>query len=145
MSKLGFDKALRQIARAEREFFQKGMKAAQKDFKKNFANETDSESGTRWHPVLRNQPPPILDVKGKLKKEALDPANIKIYTGKAVLTVDPIDTDRKRPDGYAKFQQDGFRHASGTDVPARPFITQSAALTTEQEKILLDVTDKIFK
>lgn len=136
MSKLGFNKAIANYTKMEQAFFRRGMRAAQQEFKRNFDTESDAETGRSWDMVLRGYPPPILDVTGQLRAEALSSKNVKIYRGKAVLTVDPIDG---RGRGYAAYHQDG------DGVNQRKFLTQSTNLTRVQTNILLDCFDGTIK
>ena len=120
----------------EKRFLTKGMRAAQSEIRRNFNKETDSESGNAWTMVLRGYPPPILDVTGELRAQALHSGNVVIMPHKAVLTIDPKDSTGR---GYAVYHQDGV------NVHQRRFVTQSAKLTTDQTNILLNEIDREFK
>lgn len=141
MSKLGFDKALRRLAVAEKRFFVLAMQAAQKEFKTNFDTESNVQTGQSWDMVVRGYPPPILDVTGELRAETLSRKNISYFRNKAVLTVDPIDN---RGRGYASYHQEGFTHKNGTEVEARKFLTQSRQLDRIQLNHLYDCAEWVF-
>lgn len=136
MSRLGFDRMLRNIRQINKEFLREGMKAAQKEFKQNFEFEVNSQTGQLWDNVVRSVPPPILDVTGSMKRAAIASGNVVYLGNSAVLTVDPID---KRGRGYAAYHQEGTSRA-----PQREFVTQSNELTKEQESILDNLIEKIF-
>lgn len=143
MSKWGFDRILRKLPQIERRFFTEAIKAAQKsEFKLNFSANKDNETNVSWNPVLRAVPPPILDVTGKLKAEAISKGKVVILPRKGILTIEPIDS---RGRGYASYHQKGFTHKSGTFVEARPFISQSANLIRIQKAILLKIVSQTFK
>lgn len=141
MSKLGFNRDIINMRSAQKRFLRVGMSLAQKEFKRNFDGEKNSETGQQWDDVVRGVPPPILDDTGELKGNTLSSGNVSYtsnsdFGGTAVLTVDPID---KRGRGYAQYHQDGI------GVTERAFITQSNDLTNEQESLLISLTDKSFK
>lgn len=135
MSKLGFDRSIKQIERANRIFLQRGIRASMQEFKRNFDREMNSETGQGWEAVLRAYPPPILDVTGELRAQALSAGNVRYYGYKAVLTADPID---ERGRGYASYHMDGT-----PNMTKREFFTQSESLTKEHLSILADVQDRI--
>lgn len=140
MSKLGFDKLLSSFSNLEREFLTKGVKLAQREFEHNFESESNSESYETWNDVVRDVPPPILDVTGKLKNEAT--TNIPILSkGKAVLTINPID---ERGREYASYHQDGENQYRSKEEFQREFVTQSEELTQKQVNLLEREADKFF-
>lgn len=141
MSKLGFDRIIKRLDRAEKEFLTRGMKLAQKEFSKNFKSQSDAEKGTSWLDVERGVPPPILDVSGELVAEATSPANIKFSKNFATLTIDPID---ERGRGYAEYHQEGINQYRTKDSFQRRFVTQSSNLDREQKNALIIAVEKAF-
>jgi hypothetical protein len=141
MSKLGFEKLLRDVDKIEKSFLKRGMKLVQKEIKTNFDKETNSETSKNWLDVERGVPPPILDVTGELKAQATHPSNIIYSKGKAVLTVDPIDI---RGRGYAQYHQDGINQYRTKDSFQREFVTHSNDLENKHLKLLTDIVDNWF-
>lgn len=136
MSKLGFDRVIKSLPAAKRSFLKQGLFAARKEFKRNFDTESNAESGTNWDMVLRGYPPPILDVRGELRAQAIQGGNVTITLNSITLEIDPLD---ERGRGYAEY------HQEGTDVMAqRAFVTQSKQLTKEQEILLNKNFDPIW-
>jgi hypothetical protein len=136
MSLLGFDKLILQLEKVENKFLKDGMALAQSEFRSNFDQERDSETGTDWADVVRGVPPPILNVTGNLKSQTLDIKNVVFRKGSATLTVDPIDYRGK---GYANYHMTGTRN-----MVARPFLTQSQVLIKRQKELLEALCDNFF-
>lgn len=135
MSKLGFDRILSKLSRAEKRFLQDGMRIAKREFKQNFDKEQNSETGNSWDMVVRAYPPPILEETTRLRRETLY-GEVIYSVGKASLIIDPVD---KRGRGYASY------HEEGTDImPQREFVTQSENSTNLQIEALYKRLDEIF-
>jgi len=137
MSKLGFDKLIKNLPVIKRRFLINGIKLAQKEMKKNFDGEVNSESGEMWEDVKRPVPPKILIETGSMKSETQNnqPA---ISENKAVLTIDPMDS---RGRSYAAYHQE---HPSKGRNIQREFVTQSMSLDREQLQELKDQVEKFL-
>lgn len=136
MSKLGFDKSIRKIGGSKRSFLRGAIVLARKEFKRNFDTESDSESKKRWDAVLRGYPPPILDVTGELRAQAVSGGRLEFKLNSAHLTIDPLD---ERGRGYASYHQDGT-----PQMHQRRFVTQSEALSKAQQNLLDKTFGEIF-
>ena len=139
--RFGFNISSKQFKLAERNFISNGIKLAQLEMKENFEGETNSESGNAWNDIsYRDFPPPILDLTGELKNEAI--GNKPIIVGNSgTLTIDPID---ERGKGYASYHQDGVNQYRSKDEFHREFVTQSEELTNKQTNLLLNEFNLIF-
>lgn len=142
MSKLGFDKIIKRINTAERNFLKKGMIRAQKEFNHNFDKETNSETKENWPVLSRPEPPSKLNVSGALKKNTLYFGNVRFYPGRAILLIDPID---KKGRGYAEYHQEGINQYKSKKEFERKFVTQSRDLDEDQKKILMIEVDRAFR
>lgn len=136
MSKLGFDRSIRRIGGSKRAFLRGAIVLARKEFKRNFDTETDTESKKRWDAVLRGYPPPILDVTGELRAQAISGGVLKFTINSAHLTIDPLD---ERGRGYASYHQDGT-----PKMHQRRFVTQSESLSKLQQNLLDKTFGEIF-
>lgn len=137
MSKLGFDKLIRNLPNIKRQFLVGGIKLAQKEMATNFDSEINSESGAAWDDVVRDVPPKILVESGSMKKEALtNKPNIGGDT--AVLVIDPTD---KRGRNYAAYHQES--PSQGNNVQ-RELVTQSSDLDNKQLDFLIKTVDKFL-
>jgi|ERR1700735_1101322 len=125
----------------ERKFLVEGIKLAQEEMKENFDGEINSETGSSWNSIsYRDVPPPILDLTGDLKSEAL--GNKPVIVGNtATLTIDPIDIRGK---GYASYHQDGENQYRSQGEFQREFVTQSKDLENKQVAELIRILDASF-
>lgn len=142
MSKLGFDKVMMEMNGVERVFLKKGMKISMNHFEKNFDTESNTATGNEWNDVVRDVPPPILNVTGKLKEESTNERNVEYSGNKATLTVDPID---KRGKGYAEYHEEGINQYRSKSDFQREFITEGQDMMDEIEVMLINELDKVFK
>jgi len=126
----------------ERRFLQKGIELAQEEMKENFDTESNKETGSSWNGIsYRDTPPPILDLSGDLKSEAI--GNKPIIVGNTgTLTIDPID---ERGKGYASYHQDGENQYRSETEFKREFVTQSKELENKQVSLLINELDRQFR
>jgi hypothetical protein len=125
MSKLGFDKLIRNLPNIKRRFLVNGIRLAQNEMRENFEGEKNSESGTDWKDVKRPTPPKILIETNSMYEETQN--NRPAISGNtAVLTIDPMDS---RGRNYAAYHQE--KPSQGNNVQ-REFVTQSADLDKRQ-------------
>jgi hypothetical protein len=132
VSKLGFDIGLKAYTSQRRGMLREMMGAAQRTFDQNFENE--SVDGRVWEDVVRDMPPPILDVTGQLRGNVVAKGNVQVAGDSATLTVDPID---KYGRGYASYHQEGTDRA-----PQREYMRQTNDLTDEQVEIIADTFNR---
>ena len=133
MDRFGFNKLSKAIQSSTPIFLEKGIKLAQEEMKENFESESNAESNQSWNEIsYRDVPPPILDLTGQLKEEALNNHPI-ILGNKGILTIDPIDSRGK---GYASYHQDGENQYRDKSEFQREFVTQSEKLAQKQVNLL---------
>lgn len=142
MSKLGFDKVLQDMNGIEGVFLRKGMKISMIYFEKNFETESNTATGNEWNDVVRDVPPPILNVTGKLKEETTNEKNVAYLGNKATLTIDPID---KRGKGYAEYHEEGINQYRSKSDFQREFVTEGEDMLDEIELMLINELNKAFK
>lgn len=130
----GFGTAMNRMQAQGKTALREMMDAAQKEFGENF--DTESAGGKPWDDVVRDVPPPILDVTGELRGHVEAKGNVAIMADKAILTVDPLDS---RGRGYAEYHMEGTPY-----MPQREFIVQTDSLTAEQEDIILNTIENAF-
>ncbi|MEO7531556.1 MAG: hypothetical protein ABIS69_09095 [Sediminibacterium sp.] len=139
MDRFGFNKI--RIDRVTKRFLTQGIKLAQEEIKQNFDTQSEQEHGKSWNSIsYRNVPPPILNLKGKLKFIAIN-GKPSIVGNTATLTIDPLD-DRGK--GYASYHQDGINQFRSKDNFQREFVTQSKNLENKQVSMLIQELDKEF-
>lgn len=136
-----FNQVAKKLKITTNRFLRGGIILAQKEMKENFKTESSKESGQMWPSLkYRTQPPPKLDLTSILKEQCLNNKPY-IFGNKAVLTIDPLDSNKKfgSEHGYASFHQDG------TPIMAqREFCTQSQDLTEKQVELLINELDRVF-
>ena len=140
-SKFNFSAVQSTLKSVEKEFLVKGIKLAQEEMKENFESESSLEGNKSWEDIsYRDVPPPILDLTGELKNEAINGVP-KISGNKAVLTIDPIDSRGK---GYASYHQEGENQYRSKSEFQREFVTQSTSLTEKQISLLESLVNNSF-
>lgn len=137
MSKLGFGDVAAKAIRIKRDFLRGGILLAKQEIAENFNNQSNKETSMAWNDVVRDVPPPILNVTGALK----DDTTIQINESSAILTKDPID---KRGRGYASYHEDGENQYRSKSEFQREFVTHSLQLENEQIALLTELIDKAF-
>jgi len=129
------------LKNVEKDFLVKGIKLAQEEMKENFESESSAEGNKSWEDIsYRDVPPPILDLTGELKNEAINGVP-QISGNKAVLTIDPIDSRGK---GYASYHQEGENQYRSKSEFQREFVTQSSSLTEKQVGLLENLVNNSF-
>lgn len=140
-NKFGFSDIARRAKIAERNFLLKGIKLAQEEISENFSSQSSKQSKKSWNELsYRNVPPPILDLTGELKGDALG-NKPQIFGNKAVLTIDPID---ERGKGYASYHEDGINQYKSKDEFQREFVTHSNELENNQVSTLIKELNNAF-
>lgn len=134
MSKFGFQNAptvmIHAISLANRAMADETLK----HFMRNFDKE--AWGSVKWEPTVRKNPPPILNVTGKLRGEVNNGLTIVSYRSFKI-EADPIDG---RGRGYAIY------HNEGTPMmPRRAFAKQDDTLTRTQLRILAEYTGEIWQ
>ena len=135
MSKLGFGN----LFLDKNAFFIKAMEVAKDEFRDNFANEANSESGQDWQMVKREIPPPILNVTGTLEKSATRAGDVQVTGNTAKFEISAVDNRNRE---YASFHQES--PSKGNNVQ-REYVTQSEGLTDRQIAELDKVVMRMFK
>lgn len=121
---------MRQLAEASRD-----------EFVNNF--NTESFDGNPWAPLkARTEPPPKLDVTGKLKRKTENSIK-RITRNEAVLENDARDYRGKL---YGEYHQTGNppSRTQPNGMVARPFMLQTDKLTNKHLRILYIETGKTF-
>lgn len=150
-SKFNFKQVATRMKTVERRFIQKGIKLAQQEMEENFDTESAKEIGSWEDLVYRDVPPPILDLKGKLKDAAINGKPV-IVGNVGTLTIDPIDPRRVSGNfngGYASFHQqtdsDGNIIGDAGFNKIREFVTQSKDLESKQVSLLISELNNSFR
>lgn len=140
-NKFNFRQVAQKMRQVERRFLNDGIKLAQQEMKENFDSESNKETGESWNSIsYRDVPPPILDLSGDLKGEALG-NKPQISGNVATLVIDPID---HRGKGYASYHQDGENQYRSQGEFQREFVTQSQDLENKQVAELIRILDNTF-
>jgi len=128
--------------RIERVFLRKGMKISMMHFGKNFDTESNTATGNEWNDVVRDVPPPILNVTGKLKEETTNERNVAYLGNRATLTINPID---ERDKEYAEYHEEGINQYRTKSEFQREFVTEGKDMLDEIELMLINELNKAFK